>query len=104
MIGFWLSFLTGTTLFLSSIYALIVFNKVKETASTVRTNNFGRGILLMAFSLGANTLYWQVFGQPALHFELVTIDILRKIGFYLDFLLKGAGILGLYFSIKALRD
>ena len=103
MIGFWISFATGLALLMVALNTLYLFSKLESTGTSVQSRQLSWGIVLTAFSLGANTLYWQVFGQPAVYLEITTIYNLREVGFYLDLLLKGAGIVGLYYTSKALK-
>lgn len=99
-IGYWLSFFTGLVLLGYSSYAVYIFSRVWTMATTKESKSLSLGIILIAFSLGANTLYWQVFGQLALAYTDMTVATLRLIGFYMDVLLKGSGIIGLIYTSK----
>lgn len=66
------------------------------------------GLLQAAIFLGflaavGNTLYWQVFAQPAVWFGLVSVPTLRVWGDYADLLFKGGGAVAGYLHLKAIH-
>ncbi len=72
------------------------------------TGQNGSGYLARAIFIGfafaaGNTLYWQVFGQPAVYLGLVTVAQLRAWGDLADLLFKGGGAVAAYLHLKALH-
>lgn len=66
------------------------------------------GVLQAAIFLGflsavGNTVYWQVFAQPAVRLDLISVETLRFYGDYLDLLFKGGGALAGYLHLKAIH-
>jgi len=100
--GDWISFLSGLALLLMSALVLIAYRPFGSWAG--RADQY----LVLAIALGfaaagANTLYWQVFGQYAVHFGIMTIETQRAAGDWLDLVFKGGHALSGYFHLKALQ-
>lgn len=102
-IGYWLSFLVGAGLLLSAGVAFLLAADYNKIVRGIPSQYLSYGIMFLLFSLAANTLYWQVFGQVAVYLEVISVDKLRQIGSYLDLIFKGTGIVGAIFAIRAYR-
>ena len=73
----------------------------------IKNDGSAEGLLGLAIFLSfalhvANTLYWQVFGQLAIHYEWASVAALRFWGDWLDLIFKGGAALTAYLHLKAL--
>lgn len=101
MIGDVLSFLAGTALLISAILVIIAYRPANWSLRDAP------GTLAMAIALGfaasaSNTLYWQVFGQPAVTYGWLTVAEIRAIGDFADVLFKGGAAIAGLLHLRAL--
>jgi hypothetical protein len=101
--GDWASFFSGFALLAMAALVMVAYRprgpRTKDAAATT---------LAMAIFLGfaahaGNTLYWQVFGQPAVTYGLVTVEQLRLWGDWADVLFKGGAALSAWMHLVALH-
>ena len=99
MIGEIVSFASGMALLIMGILVMVAYRPGKrEGAAAV----LGFAIFLGFLSAVGNTLYWQVFGQPAVAFGIVTVEQIRGAGDYADLLFKGSNALSGWLHLYAL--
>jgi hypothetical protein len=82
------------------------FPRPHQWASRMRTANTGPAWLILAIWLGflglfTNSMYWRVWGDPAVYYGLITVDQLRYVGHRLDTVWKGVGAIAIYMHFYA---
>lgn len=100
MWGDWVSFLSGVALVIFGGLAMIAYRPSpgRRGAETLLASAIFIGFMAHV----GNTLYWQVFGQPAVHFGILTVADLRAYGDWFDLFFKGGGALAGYLHLRAL--
>lgn len=66
------------------------------------------GVLQAAIFIGflaavGNTLFWQVFGQPAVRFGWLSVAEIRAVGDWADVVFKGGAALSAWLHLKAIH-
>ena len=100
--GDWISFVSGVALMVMAAFVM------KAYSPRNWNDGSGSGYLAIAIWLSfaaalGNTLYWQVFAQPAVQYGLISVPTLRNVGDYFDVLFKGGGAVAGYLHLKALH-
>ena len=100
--GYWASFAAGIVLILAAGLGFATFARRARNASTKASGTLSWAIALGFLSMGANALYWQVYGQVGQYFGIITLPTVRLVGSYFDVVFKGTGALAAYLHLLAL--
>lgn len=103
-LGFWGAWAVGVILMVMSVLGVRGFLPRAFNGETRAIRMFGLALTLGFLAAGLNTLYWQVFTNLVLHYQLIELADLRRLGGFLDMGFKGLAAFAIYLHLAAWRE